>query len=51
MDVSAEMDGFHGDTAYTFACGKISKEAEQLLKVTNEKSSIRASNRRCRATG
>ncbi len=36
VDVSAEMDGFHGDTAYTFACGKISKEAEQLLKVTNE---------------
>ena len=36
VDVSAEMDGFHGDTAYTFAVGKISKEAEQLLKVTNE---------------
>ena len=36
VDVSAEMDGFHGDTAYTFAVGKISKEAEQLLKITNE---------------
>ena len=36
VDVSAEMDGFHGDTAYTFAVGKISKEAEQLLRITNE---------------
>lgn len=36
VDVSAELDGFHGDTAYTFPCGKISKEAETLLRVTNE---------------
>lgn len=36
VDVSAEMDGFFGDTAYTFAVGKISREAEQLLKATNE---------------
>ncbi len=36
IDVGAYIDGFHGDTAYTFAVGKISKEAEQLLKVTEE---------------
>ncbi len=36
VDVSAEKDGFFGDTAYTFAVGKISDEAKQLLKVTNE---------------
>ena len=27
---------FHGDTAYTFAVGKISEEAKQLLRVTEE---------------
>lgn len=36
VDVGAYIDGFHGDTAYTFAVGKISKEAEKLLKVTEE---------------
>lgn len=36
VDVSAEKDGFFGDTAYTFAVGKISDEAARLLKVTNE---------------
>lgn len=36
IDVGAYIDGFHGDTAYTFAVGKISEEARQLLKVTEE---------------
>lgn len=36
IDVGAYIDGFHGDTAYTFPVGKISDEAKQLLKVTEE---------------
>lgn len=36
IDVGAYIDGFHGDTAYTFAVGKISEDAQQLLKVTEE---------------
>lgn len=34
VDVGACCDGFHGDNAYTFAVGKISKENEQLLQET-----------------
>lgn len=36
IDVGAYIEGFHGDTAYTFAVGNVSEEAAQLLKVTNE---------------
>lgn len=36
IDVGAYIGGFHGDTAYTFPVGKISEEAAQLLKVTEE---------------
>lgn len=36
VDVGAFIEGFHGDNAYTFACGDISKEAEALLKATEE---------------
>ncbi len=36
IDVGAFIDGFHGDTAYTFAVGNVSEEAARLLKVTNE---------------
>lgn len=36
VDVGAFIDGFHGDNAYTFACGDISKEAQELLKATEE---------------
>ncbi len=36
VDVGAFIDGFHGDNAYTFACGDISKEAQALLKATEE---------------
>ena len=36
VDVGAFIDGFHGDNAYTFKCGKVSAEAEALLKATEE---------------
>lgn len=34
VDVGAYYNGFHGDTCATFPCGKISKEAQELLDVT-----------------
>ncbi len=36
IDTGAIVDGFHGDNAYTFPCGIISKEAEHLLRITRE---------------
>lgn len=36
VDVGAFYNGFHGDTCATFAVGKISEEAKELLKVTEE---------------
>ncbi|MGN1050780.1 MAG: type I methionyl aminopeptidase, partial [Acutalibacteraceae bacterium] len=36
VDVGAFYEGFHGDNAYTFKCGKVSEEAENLLKTTEE---------------
>ena len=36
VDTGAYYNGFNGDNAYTFAVGKISPEAEQLRKVTQE---------------
>lgn len=36
IDVGAFYDGYHGDTAYTFAVGNVSEEAQQLMKVTEE---------------
>lgn len=36
IDVGAFIDGYHGDSAFTFPVGKISPEAAQLLKVTEE---------------
>ena len=36
VDVGAFKNGFHGDSAYTFAIGEISAEVKQLLKVTKE---------------
>ncbi len=36
IDVGAYIGGYHGDTAYTFACGNISEDATALLKVTEE---------------
>lgn len=34
IDVGAFFEGFHGDTAFTFACGNISPEAKALLDAT-----------------
>lgn len=34
IDVGAYYNGYHGDNAYTFAVGKISPDAQQLLDVT-----------------
>lgn len=36
IDVSACFEGFHGDNAWTFACGDISEEAQRLLDATRE---------------
>lgn len=36
VDVGAFIDGFHGDNAYTFPCGKISAEVQALLDATKE---------------
>ena len=36
IDVGAYLNGFHGDCARTFPCGKISTEAERLIRVTKE---------------
>lgn len=36
VDVGAELNGFHGDNAWTFPCGKISVEAQALLDATRE---------------
>lgn len=35
-DVGVLYKGYHGDTAKTFACGNISKEAQQLIDVTRQ---------------
>ena len=34
VDVTAEIDGFNGDNAYTFKVGKVPERAEKLLEVT-----------------
>jgi len=36
VDVGAVIGGFHGDCAATFACGEISKEAQELIDVTRQ---------------
>ena len=36
VDVGAYYEGFHGDNAFTFPCGKISAEAQALLNATQE---------------
>lgn len=36
IDVGACIHGYHGDNAYTFPCGDISPEAQNLLKTTKE---------------
>ena len=36
IDVGACLNGYHGDNAWTFACGDVGKEAQQLMKTTEE---------------
>lgn len=36
IDVGALYEGFHGDNAWTFACGKVSAEAQSLMDATKE---------------
>lgn len=36
VDVGAVLDGYHGDSAYTFPVGKISAEAQRLLDVAKQ---------------
>lgn len=36
VDVGACYKGYHGDNAYTFACGEVSEEAKALVKATYE---------------
>lgn len=36
LDCVAELDGFHGDSCYTFAVGEIDTATERLLKITKE---------------
>ena len=36
VDVGACIDGFHGDCAATYPCGKISEEAQRLIDVTQQ---------------
>jgi len=36
VDVGAYIDGFHGDCAATFPCGKITPQAQKLIDVTRQ---------------
>ena len=36
IDVGACLEGYHGDNAWTFACGDVSKEAQALMDATRE---------------
>ena len=36
VDVGVFMNGYHGDSAYTFALGTLTDDAKQLLRVTKE---------------
>ena len=36
QDTGCKIDGFNGDNACTFACGKVDKEAQRLMDVTKE---------------
>ncbi len=40
IDVGAIIDGFHGDSAFTVGVGKITEEADRLIKVTQESLSM-----------
>lgn len=36
IDIGAYYEGFHGDNAWTFPCGDVSKEAQALMDATRE---------------
>ena len=36
IDVGAMVGGYHGDSAYTFACGKIDEKTQMLLDTTKQ---------------
>ena len=36
IDVGAFIGGFHGDCAATYPCGQVSREAEELIRVTQQ---------------
>jgi methionyl aminopeptidase len=36
VDVGAYKNGFHGDSAYTFAIGEVGEDVKKLLKITKE---------------
>ncbi len=36
IDIGAQLEGYHGDSAWTYAVGKISEEDQRLMKVTEE---------------
>lgn len=36
IDVGAKLDGYHGDNAWTFPCGKVSREAQSLMDATRD---------------
>ena len=36
IDVGAYINGYHGDNAWTFACGDVTKEAQALMDATRE---------------
>lgn len=36
IDTGAAIDGFNGDNAATFGCGKVDREAQRLMDVTRE---------------
>ena len=36
VDVGVFKNGFHGDSAYTFALGKVGDETKKLMRVTKE---------------
>ncbi|HET9326627.1 MAG TPA: type I methionyl aminopeptidase [Candidatus Eisenbacteria bacterium] len=36
IDVGVELEGYHGDAAWTFPVGEVSEQAQRLLKVTRE---------------
>ena len=36
VDIGAILKGYHGDSAWTYACGEVSETAQHLMKVTEE---------------